>query len=228
MNSAIFASTVDFCLRRKWLVILTSVAILAGSTVYVARNFKLNSDISTLLSPDLPWRQRDQAYQDAFPQLAHSIVAVVSAPTPELAGAATASLVGRLVPQSDKFHSVSAAATGEFFARNGLLYLSPDELSARLDKLRQAVPLLRVLASDQSLRGLSRVLGMGLQGVAVGRFPLDAMARPLTMASDTVEAALAGKRAAFSWQALVNGKANPEDLNQLVQIYPVLDYAALE
>src|SRR5579884_2170371 len=114
MNSAIFASVVDFCLRRKWLVLLLSLAVLAVSTVYVARNFALNSDISTLLSPDLPWRKRDQAYQDAFPQLAHSIVAVVSAPTPELAGAATASLVSRLAPQTDKFHSVSAAASGEF------------------------------------------------------------------------------------------------------------------
>ena len=228
MKSAIFASIVDFCLRRKWLVILTSVVILAGSSVYVARNFALNSNISTLLSPDLPWRQRDQAYQEAFPQLAHSIVAVVSAPTPEFSAAAAASLVGRLAPQTAKFHSVSAAEGGEFFARNGLLYLSPDELSARLDKLRQAAPLIRVLASDQSLRGLSRVLGMGLQGVAVGRFPLDAMARPLNMTADMVEAALAGKRATFSWQVLVNGKASPEELNRLVQIYPVLDYAALE
>ena len=228
MNSAIFASTVDFCLRRKWLVIALSLVVLAGSSVYVARNFKLNSDINTLLSPDLPWRQRDQAYQDAFPQLAHSIVAVVSAPTPEFAGAAAASLAGRLTPQTNKFHSVSAAAAGKFFARNGLLYLPPDQLSARLEKLHQAVPLLRVLASDQSLRGLSRVLGMGLQGVAVGRFPLDATARPLNMTADTVEAALAGKRALFSWQVLVNGKASPEDLNQLVQIYPVLDYGALE
>jgi len=228
MNSAIFARIVDFCLRRTWLVILTSVVILAGSSVYVARNFALNSDIGTLLSPDLPWRQRDQAYLDAFPQLAHSIIAVVSAPTPELSGAATASLVRRLAPQTAKFHSVSAAESGEFFARNGLLYLSPDELSARLDKLRQAVPLLRVLASDQSLRGLSRVLGMGLQGVATGRFALDAMVRPLNMSADTVEAALAGKRATFSWQVLVNGTAKPEELKRLIEIYPVLDYAALE
>jgi hopanoid biosynthesis associated RND transporter like protein HpnN len=228
MNSAIFASVVDFCLRRKWLVLLLSLAVLAVSTVYVARNFALNSNISTLLSPDLPWRKRELAYQDAFPQLAHSIVAVVSAPTPELGGAAAATLVSRLAPQTAKFHSVSAPEAGEFFARNGLLYLSPDQLAARLDKLRQAVPLLRVLASDQSLRGLTRVLGMGLQGVALGRFPLDAMARPLNMTSDTVEAALAGKRATFSWQVLVNGKASPEDLNHLIQIYPVLHYGALE
>ncbi len=228
MNSAIFASIVDFCLRRSSLVVLAGVLVLAASSVYVARNFALNSNINSLLSPDLPWRKRDAAYQKEFPQLAHSIIAVVSAPTPEFAAAAAGSLVAQLAPQSNAFHSVSAGQGGEFFARNGLLYLSPDDLSARLNKLRQAVPLIRVLASDPSLRGLSRVLGMGLEGVAVGRIGLDAMAPPLNMAADTLEAALAGKRATFSWQVLVNGTARREDLNRLINIWPVLDYTALE
>jgi uncharacterized protein len=228
MNSASFASIVDFCLRRRWLIVLASLLVLAVSSVYVARSFTLNTDINSLLSSDLPWRKREAAFQEAFPQLVHSTVAVVSAPTPEFAGAATASLVARLTPQTNAFHSVSAAEGEEFFTRNGLLYLSPDELSARLDKLRQAVPLIRVLASDQSLRGLSRVLGMGLQGVAVHRFSLDTMARPLNVVADTLDDVLAGKNATFSWQVLVNGAASREDLNRIIAIYPVLNYGALE
>jgi hopanoid biosynthesis associated RND transporter like protein HpnN len=228
MNSASFASIVDFCLRRRWLIVVAAVLVLAASSVYVARNFTINSNIDSLLSPDLPWRQRDLAYQNAFPQLAHSIIAVVSAPTPEFAGAAAASLVTRLKPQTNAFHSVSAGEGDELFARNGLLYLSPDQLSARLDKLRQAVPLIRVLASDQSLRGLARVLGMGLQGVAIRRLPLDATAPPLSRVADTLEGVLAGRNATFSWQALVNGAATPQDLNRIVAIWPVLNYAALE
>jgi uncharacterized protein len=228
MNTAIFAPIVGFCFRRKWLIVLLSLAVLAASSVYVARNFALNSNISTLLSPDLAWRKRELAYQHAFLQLTYSTIAVVSAPTPEFAGAAAAALAARLVPQTNRFHSVSAAEGGEFFARNGLLYLSPDDLAARLGRLRQAVPLIRVLASDQSLRGLARVLGMALQGVATGRFTLDAMVRPLTMAADMIESALAGKRATFSWQVLVNGAAGPEQLKRIIAVYPVLDYGALE
>ncbi len=228
MNSASFASIVDFCLRRRWLIVFASLLILAGSSVYEARNFALNTDINSLLSPDLPWRQGEAAYEKAFPQLVHSTIAVVTAPTPEFAGAAAASLVAQLKPQTNAFHSVSAAEGDEFFARNGLLYLSPDELSARLDKLRQAVPLIRVLASDQSLRGLSRVLGMGLQGVAVHRFSLDTMAPPLNRVTDTLDGMLAGKKATFSWQEMVNGAASREDLNRIIAIYPVLNYAALE
>jgi hypothetical protein len=118
-----FAGIVDFCLRRAWAIVLASALILVGSSVYVARHFAVNSNISNLLSPNLPWRQRELAYQEAFPQQATSIIAVAGAPTPEFADAATAALVARLSPQSNRFRSIEAAQGGEFFARNGLLYL---------------------------------------------------------------------------------------------------------
>src|SRR5579862_1703180 len=133
-----FASIIDFCVRRAWIIILASVLIAAGSSAYVARHFAVDSSVSHLLSPNLPWRQRELAYQAAFPQQATSIIAVVSAPTPEFAGAAAAALVERLSPQSNRFRSVVAAQGGEFFARNGLLYLSRDVLAERMNKLSQA------------------------------------------------------------------------------------------
>jgi uncharacterized protein len=224
-----FAAIVEFCARRAWLVILASVVILAGSSVYVARHFAVNSNVSNLLSPNLPWRQRELAYQAAFPGQATNIIAVVSAPTPEFAGAAAASLVQRLLPQKTHFHSVSNVQGGEFFARNGLLYLPQNELADRMQKLAQAVPLIRTLATDPSLRGLAQALSMSLQGVVVHRISLDAMARPLNTVADTLDNVLANRPASFSWQALVNGTPpTPSDLRQLIQIWPVLDYGALE
>jgi uncharacterized protein len=224
-----FANIVDFCLRRAWAIILASALILVGSSAYVARHFAVNSNISNLLSPTLPWRERELAYQAALPEQATSIIGVVNAPTPELVDAATAVLVDRLTPQSNRFRSVEAAQGGEFFARNGLLYLPQDALAERMNKLTQAAPLIRTLASDQSLRGLANALSTSLQGVAVGRFRLDDMARPLNYVSDTVENVLAKRPATFSWQVLVNGApAKPEDLSRLVEIVPVLDYGALE
>jgi len=224
-----FAGIVDFCIRRAWLIILASVLVLVGSSVYVARHFAIDTDVSTLLSPNLPWRKRELAYQAAFPEQATSILAAVGAPTPEFAGAAAAALVKRLSPQSAYFHSVSAAQGGEFFARNGLLYLPPNELADRMHKLTQAVPLIRTLASDPSLRGLAQALSMSLQGVLVHRIGLSAMAQPLNTVADTIESVLAGRQAAFSWQVLVNGRpAKPADLTQLIDIWPVLHYGAIE
>ena len=158
-----------------------------------------------------------------------SILAVVSAPTPEFASAAAVSLVDRLAPQTAYFHSISAVQGGEFFTRNGLLYRPPNELADRMHRLMEAVPLIRTLASDPSLRGLAQALAMSLQGMAAGRISLDAMAQPLNTIADTLDNVLAGRKAAFSWQVLVNGTpATPEDLNQLIEILPVLHYGVLE
>ena len=224
-----FSAVVEFCIRRAWVVVLASAVILAGSSVYVARRFAINTDVSALLSPSLPWRQRELAYESAFPQEVTSILAVISAPTPEFAAAAAAKLAARLTPQTRFFHSVSDVDGGAFFARNGLLYLPPDELSARMSKLTQAVSLIRTLSADPSLRGLAQTLSMILQGVAVGRVKLDAMAQPLDTVADAIEKVLAGKPAAFSWQALLNGKpATSEDVTKFISIWPVLDYGRLE
>ena len=229
MSYVNFAAIVDFCIRRAWLIVLASVLILAGSTVYVVRHFAVNSDVSALLSPKLPWRQRELAYQAAFPEQAVSILAVVGAPTPEFAGASAALLVSKLAPQSGYFRSVSALQGGAFFARNGLLYLPPNELADRMHKLTQAVPLIRTLAGDPSLRGLAQALSMSLQGVVAGRISLDAMAHTFNMIADTLDNVLAGRKATFSWQVLVNGApASPEDLTQLIQVLPLLHYGALE
>ncbi len=220
---------VDFCIRRAWLIVIASVLILAGSATYVGQHFGINSNISNLLSPDLPWRKRELAYQAAFPEQASGIIALIRAPSPEFADAASAELVKRLGPQTDKFHSVEATQGGEFFARNGLLYRPTDDLAAQMRKLTEAAPLIRVLASDQSLRGMTRVLSFGLQGVQTGRYGLDAMALPLNAAADTLDDVLAGRPATFSWQAIVAGApAKSQDLTRIVTAWPVLDYKSLE
>jgi uncharacterized protein len=123
--SSFIAHIVDFCTRRASLVIVAAALLGAGSAVYVARHFAISTDVSKLLSPDLPWRQRELAYQAAFPQQTESIVAVVEGPTPELANAAAVALADQLSQQSTLFRSVSVAGGGDFFERNKLLYLPP-------------------------------------------------------------------------------------------------------
>ena len=153
-----FAGIADFCLRRALAIVLASALVFAGSSVYVARHFAINSDVGNLLSPHLAWRQRELAYEAAFPEQATSIIAVVRAPTPEFAQLATRALVARLVPQTDRFRSIDAAQASDFFVRSGLLFLPQDRLAERMDKLSQAAPLISIVNRDQSLRGLASAL----------------------------------------------------------------------
>src|SRR2546423_4005111 len=198
MLRAAIVATVTRCTRHAWVVIAFATLAAAVSSAYAVRHFAINTDINTLISQDLPWRQRELAFEQAFPQHLRSILVVLDAPTPELATQATATLVGRLTGDHIHFKSVSQPGGGEFFRNNGLLFLPTGETEKVAGQLTQAEPLISQLATDPSLRGLTEVLQMGLTGVELEKTTLDAMVRPLAVTADTVAAVMAIKPVNFS------------------------------
>jgi hopanoid biosynthesis associated RND transporter like protein HpnN len=223
------ALVVYLCTRHAWAVIAASalLAVLAG--VYVARHFAIDTDINKLISADLPWRQQELAFARAFPQRYGTIFAVVDAPTAEQASQASAALTRRLTADKSLFVSVNEPGASPLFTRNGLLFLPTETVERVTGSLAQAQPLVRVLVTDPSLRGLSQVLSFGLMGVQMKRVTLDDMTRTLSMTAATLEDVLADRPASFSWQGLMRGQdPEPGDLRRFIEIRPVLDYGSLE
>ena len=226
LRSSVFR-TVDFCTRHAWWVIVFAVALATASTVYAARHFAIKTDVTDLFPPNLPWTQQAFEYMRSFPQ--PDILVVIDAPTPELVEEATTKLVEALTARRDVIRAVHQPQSGEFFERNGLLYLPTGEVARVTNGLLNADPLLQKLAADPSLRGSLSALSFGLMGVQYGHIKLDDLTRPLTMAADTVSEALAGRPASFSWHVLASGKpADPKELRRFIAVEPVLDFSALE
>ncbi len=226
--SAFVVRTVEFCTRHAWKVIAAAILLTIASGLYAATHFAITTDINKLISDDIPWRKREAAFETAFPQF-ELIVAVVEAPTSELVSAATKALVQRLTQQPELFRSVTQPGGGEFFARNGLLFETPEELGPQMKRLADAQRLMQVLAGDPSLRGVVRALQLSLLGVQGGRLKLDDMTWPLTLSADTFEKINAGQPTSFSWHVLMQGKeSEPSDLRRFINIQAVLDYSQLE
>src|SRR5205814_2806929 len=120
--TSIVVSIVRFCTRFAILVVLLSLILAIGAGFYTAHNFSINTDINTLISPDLDWRKRDNQFEKAFDR-ERLILAVVEAPTPELASAASKALAAKLTGDTRNFESVQPLGSGEFFEKNGLLFL---------------------------------------------------------------------------------------------------------
>ena len=217
-------SVVVRCTRHAWLTIIVATLLGVVSGVYAVRHFAINTDINTLISPDLTWRQREIVFEKAFPQHLHSILVVVDAPTPELTAQATTALADRLSANKELFKTLTQPGGGEFFRRNGLLFLPLAETEKVAAQLTQAEPLIAQLATDPSLRGLIEVLQMGLTGVELEKITLDAMLRPLTATADTVEAVMANKPVNFSWHELLS-PSSPDDAHntkrKFIDIQPV-------
>src|SRR5215471_21506683 len=223
------AFTVNMCTRFAWLVIALTMGLTAFTSYYSLQHFAINTDLNKLISPDLPWRQRDLAVDKAFPHRHDRIIAVVEAPTSELATQATAALLDRLSEQPEALASIREPGGGAFFAKNGLLFMPADEVGRATAEFARAGPILQVLISDPSWRGLIQALSFSLAGIQRNIYTLDLMTRPLTMFASTIEQAIAGDPASFSWRELVARKApEPSDLRHLIEIHPVLDFAALE
>ena len=214
---------------HAWLVIPAFVLVAIFSAGYLARHFAITTDSKELLSSSLPWRQQEIMLDQAFPQSTNLIIAVVDGATPEAADDAADALVNALSPRSDVIRSIRRPDGGEFFARNGILLLSVDEVRDSASHLIKAEPFLGTLAADPTLRGVLRTLSQSLEGVRLGKTTLEDL-RPAVLAiADALELAEKGKTPAFSWRRLITRRApKPSELRRFVDIQPVLDFDALE
>jgi len=226
--TSIVVSIVKACTRFASLTVLIALVLAVAAGFYTARNFSINTDINTLISPTLDWRKRDNQFDQAFDR-DRTILAVVDAPTPELTAAASAALAEKLSHDTEHFDSVQPLGAGEFFEKEGLLFLPAAEVGRLVGQFESAAPLIEIMAGDPSLRGLTGALETGLAGIKRGQFKLDSTERPFALIAQTVENVLNTGSGTFSWRQLVSDKPlTDSDLRSFIEFKPILDFNALE
>src|SRR5690242_10699652 len=144
---------VDTCRRHPWPLALATLLLAVVIAWYTAGHLGMNTDVDKLISPDLPWRQREAAFDKAFPQTTNLLVIVIDGEAADYADDAAQALTERLSARPDLFRTVRRPDGSPFFARNGALFLPVTEVQQLADQLIAAQPLLGSLAADPSLRG---------------------------------------------------------------------------
>jgi hopanoid biosynthesis associated RND transporter like protein HpnN len=215
--------------RHPLIVLLLAVVLTGAALAYTARHFAMTANTAELISTKLEWRQRELAFEAAFPQLENLTMVVVDGATPELADAAARRLAAALLEKPSLFRTVRRPDGGAFFDRNGLLLLPLNEVAATTKGLMRAQPLLASLAADPSLRGVLTAISNMLEGIKHGQATLHDIEPAATAIAETFEKAAAGQPAFFSWRTLVAGvPAGPRSTRHVVLVQPVMDYAALQ
>lgn len=223
-----FAGIVNFACRRA--LLLSAFAILLGvlAGIYSASHFAMTSNTSELISRDLGWRQRQLAFDRAFPQQDKLILVVIDGATAERAEQGAAMLAAKLSADKTVFTSVRRPDAGAFFEQNGLLFLSPGEVKAATAQMVQAQPFLAALAADPSLCGVMRALTTALQGVEHGQAKLSDLQKPIAAFADTLGKVEANQPVFFSWRALLGrGKPSLRETRRFILVKPKLNYGAL-
>jgi hopanoid biosynthesis associated RND transporter like protein HpnN len=226
--TSIVVSIVKTCTRFATLTLLVGIFLAVGAAYYTSGHFAINTDINTLISDKMDWRQRDVQFDRAFDRDA-TILGVVEAPTPELTSSAAAALEAKLRDDKKNFISMQPLGSGEFFARNGLLFLPTEQVAKVTGQFESAAPLIEIMAGDPSIRGLTGALETGLAGVKRGEVKLDSTARPFNLIAQTVEDVLNKGNANFSWHELVSDKPlTDSEKRAFIEFKPVIDYGALQ
>ncbi len=174
---AAVARVVRLSTRYAWLVIPAFLVAAILSAGYLSRHIAINTDSGKLLSSSLPWRQQEIRLDQAFPQRTDRIIAVIDATTPEAADEAGAALVDALTPRSDVIRTISRPDGGAFFARNGILFETVDEVRRDTADLIKAQPFLGTLAADPTLRGVLGALSQSIEGVRLKKTTLEDLSR---------------------------------------------------
>jgi hopanoid biosynthesis associated RND transporter like protein HpnN len=224
----IVIAIVTTCTRFAATTVLIALALAVAAGFYTAEHFEINTDINTLISEKLDWRQRDVQFDKAFDRDS-TILAVIEAPTPELTTSASAALYQKLAGDKKDFEAALPLGSGEFFEKNAFLFLPKEQVARLTGQFEQAAPLIEIMAGDPSIRGLTGALETILAGIKRGQVKLDSAERPFNQISQSVEDVLNNGTATFSWRQLLSDKPlTDSDRRAFIEFKPILDFNALE
>jgi hypothetical protein len=214
---------------RPRLTAAVTLVLTALAGWYAAGNLGVNTDTANMISPTIPWRQHYNEYRDAFPLRDRNLLIVIDAPTRERADEFATELVQELRKQPERYLSPLLAGEGEFFERNGLLYLPTAELAKLTDRLAAAQPLIGLL-------------GDRLDGAAV----LDVARQTLTAGGDADAAELAAfyeelartigsaadrEASKFAWDRLIPtspGRDPRAGTRRIITLQPAVDFGRMQ
>lgn len=224
------------CVPQRWVnltldhslaLLIAAVLLTAGVVAYTVSNFTVNTNLTEMVSDELPFRKDIKEYRRLFPQLTDTIVVVVEADTPELALESRKKLAAKLVAEKDKLQSVFAPGGGDFFEKNGLLYLSITELESLTDNLAAVQPFLALLSQDLSLGNFFSILEEYVDASAESIPENERILLLFDRLSDAIEHSVEGRPYHLSWQEVMLGKAvKQSQLRQFIIVEPVLDYSS--
>lgn len=224
---------VGFCLRRPWLIVVTTLLVTGAGIYFLVDRFAIDTDTSNLFSSSIPWRQNETKLYKAFPDLDNIIVVVIDGSTPAKAEDAAKKLTAAL-KGAPMILRAWRPDDDTFFRDNGLLYLDAKEVEKVTATLISQRDILQPLAEDESLRGLTTALIDNMRQIGGSQRGMQQFAQGLEEITKALEATVMGEPARVDWEKLLSiGTEEPPqpasaELRRLVLVKPQLNFAELQ
>ncbi|NOT40824.1 MAG: MMPL family transporter [Alphaproteobacteria bacterium] len=229
MLASLIAACTRLCVRIAPVIALLALVATSYAVYFAATHFKINTDTTKLVSPEIPWRKQEAAFRALFPQPANMILIVIDGATPERAQDAAAKLTAELSRQPALFQSLRQPGGGSFFEKNGLLYLPLAQTQSATEQIIAAQPFLGALAADPTLRGAMDALSTALMGVERGAITLDRLERPLSEFDAALKTHFDGKPAPLSWRKMMMaGEPDLRETRRVIEALVAVNFGTLK
>ncbi|HWO99442.1 MAG TPA: MMPL family transporter [Methylococcus sp.] len=191
-------------LKHPWLVILITLVACGFTLHYTMQNLTVDTNTANTISTDLPFQKNRIRFETEFPQDVSTMILLVEGNTPEQTSDAVERIESLLKGHPETIESVYVPDGGEFFLRNGLLYVNLSDLEKIASDLSAAQPFFGRLAEDNSLKGFFGIFAQALEAkdselpVELGTF--------IRKLHHALRATLENRPYEISWQQLILGE----------------------
>ena len=166
-NPSAYRGLYGFVVRFPRLIIIVALLLAVVSVIYTKQNMTFLTGRDQLMPSNTVFNRDYQAYRQEFGDQ-EEIVVVIEASDTERAGRFGTRLFEKFSRDRQHFREVFYPFGLEFLKKNGLLFVSLDEVRALRRNLTLAKPVLKELAADPSVETLFSFLTREMDGYLQG------------------------------------------------------------
>ena len=158
-------------------------------------------------------------YQAEFPAVASLMVVRVSTENSALSQNAAQFIARKLQADKSNIDQVFIPGLGAFYDRFGFLYLPPDDISSRVERVKRLKPLFQAVAASPNLAGLSTLVNEVAEAVQKGRSP-QGLESLFVQMSDTIKKQVSNKPIPLDWPRVAGLRVEAKNKEWVVVVQP--------
>jgi uncharacterized protein len=215
----IFARLARYCIARPAPVLLIAAFFItiAATLAVLGTRFDFNRPIE--IPVDRPAHTAQARYQAEFPTVASLMVVRVSAANSTLSQNVARFVARKLQAQKANIEQVFIPGLGTFYDRFGFLYLPPEEINSRVERVKRLKPLFQAIAASPNLAGLSTLVNQVAEAVQKGRSP-QGLESLFVQISDTIKKQVSSQPAPLDWSRVAGLRIESKNKEWVVVVHP--------
>ena len=200
-------------------ILLIAAFLMTAAATLAALGTRFDFDRPIAIPIDRTTQAARLRYQAEFPTVASLMVVRVSAGDSVLSQNAAQFIARRLQADEANISQVFIPGLGAFYDRFGILYLPPDDISSRVERVKRLKPLFQAIAASPNLAGLSTLVNEVAEAVQKGRSP-QGLESLFVQMSDTIKKQASNKPAPLDWARVAGLRIETKNREWVAVVQP--------